>query len=130
MIENFSIVTSSRTQFIDITSRVAEIVEKSNLEEGICWIFVPHTTAAVTINEGADPSVARDILEHLDRMIPQQESYHHLEGNSPAHIKSFLTGSSQVIIIQKGKLLLGTWQSIYLCEFDGPRHRQVMVKIG
>ena len=130
MIENFSIVTSSRTQFIDVTSRVAEIVEKSNLEEGICWIFVPHTTAAVTINEGADPSVARDILEHLDRMIPQQESYHHLEGNSPAHIKSFLTGSSQVIIIQKGKLLLGTWQSIYFCEFDGPRHRQVIVKIG
>jgi len=130
MIENLSLVTSSRTQLIDITSRVAEIVEKSNLEEGICWIFVPHTTAAVTINEGADPSVPRDILEHLDRMVPRQESYHHLEGNSPAHIKSFLIGSSQVIIIQEGKLLLGTWQSIYFCEFDGPRHRRVMVRVG
>jgi len=108
---------------------VEKIVKESKVKEGICWLFVPHTTAGITINEGADPSVRRDILSQLSKMVPFRGDYEHLEGNSPAHIKSSLVGSSKAVFIQEGRLVLGTWQSLYFCEFDGPRHRQVMVKI-
>jgi secondary thiamine-phosphate synthase enzyme len=105
------------------------MVKQTKVEEGICQVFVPHTTAGILINEGADPSVRRDILNQLDKIVPWSGDYQHREGNSPAHIKASLVGSSETIFIENGRLVLGTWQSIYFCEFDGPRHRQVIVKI-
>lgn len=129
MTKKLTIPTHTQTEFIDITSEIQSVVSKSGVKQGICYIFVPHTTAAITINEGADPSVKRDILDQLNKVIPFQGEYQHMEGNSPAHIKASLIGSCQTIFIEKGKLILGTWQSIYFCEFDGPRHRQVRVKI-
>jgi secondary thiamine-phosphate synthase enzyme len=129
LIKNININSSLRSEFIDITARIEEIVEASNISDGVCHLFVPHTTAAVTINEGADPSVKRDIITSLDKLIPHAGDYQHMEGNSDAHIKATLTGSSETILIEKGSLLLGTWQSIYFCEFDGPRSRQLMIKI-
>jgi len=97
--------------------------------EGICHLFIPHTTAAVTINENADPSVTRDILMMLNKLIPSEDDYRHLEGNSPAHIKSSLLGCSETVFVESGKLVLGTWQGIFFCEFDGPRSRKVYVKV-
>jgi len=129
VLKELSLSTRSQVEFIDITSSVQELVQESKVKEGICWVFVPHTTAGVTINEGADPSVKRDILSHLDKLIPLRGDYRHMEGNSAAHIKASLVGSSEVIFIHEGRLLLGTWQSLYFCEFDGPRHRRVMVRI-
>lgn len=129
MIEKLTIPTHSQTELVDITPEVQRVVTQSEVKEGICYIFVPHTTAGITINEGADPSVKRDILNQLNKVIPFQGDYQHMEGNSPAHIKASLVGSSQTVFIEGGKLALGTWQSIYFCEFDGPRHRQVRVKI-
>ena len=129
MLKRFTLSTHSQTEFINITPSVEKIVRESGVKEGVCWVFVPHTTAGITINEGADPSVRRDILSQLNKMVPFRGDYEHLEGNSPAHIKSSLVGSSEAIFIQEGRLVLGTWQSLYFCEFDGPRHRQVMVKI-
>lgn len=129
MIEKLTIPTHSQTELVDITPEVQRVVTQSEVKEGICYIFVPHTTAGITINEGADPSVKRDILSQLNKVIPFQGDYQHMEGNSPAHIKASLVGSSQTVFIDGGKLALGTWQSIYFCEFDGPRHRQVRVKI-
>ena len=114
---------------IDITSEVNKRIKKSGLQEGICLIYCPHTTAGLTINENADPNVVRDILNGLDRLIPEDCSYLHAEGNSPAHIKSSIVGCSQTVIISSGRLSLGTWQSIFFCEFDGPRTRSVWVKI-
>ncbi len=129
MIHTFQVRTSARTDFVDITRQVQEVVEKSNVGEGICYVFVPHTTAAVTINENADPSVPADMGAELNKMVPAHERYQHLEGNSPAHIKASLVGSSQVIFVKSRRLVLGTWQGIFFCEFDGPRNRQVHVKV-
>ena len=129
MTEKLTIPTHSRTELIDITSEIESIVSQSGAHGGICCIFVPHTTAGITINEGADPSVRRDILNQLNSFVPFQGDYQHTEGNSAAHIKSSLFGSCQTVLIENGKLILGTWQSVYFCEFDGPRRRQVHVKI-
>jgi len=108
---------------------VEEVVEKSGVENGICFIFSPHTTAGVTINEGADPSVREDIIYQLNKIVPFSSDYRHLEGNSPAHIKTSLVGSSCTVAIENGKLHLGTWQAIFFCEFDGPRARKLVIKI-
>jgi len=129
VIKHINIDSSKRSEFIDITARIEKLVESSDVSDGVCHLYVPHTTAAVTINEGADPSVKRDIIASLDKLVPHVGDYMHMEGNSAAHIKATLTGSSESILIEKGSLLLGTWQSIYFCEFDGPRSRQLMVKI-
>ncbi|HDH53372.1 MAG TPA: YjbQ family protein [Nitrospirae bacterium] len=127
--KNINVKTGSRTEFIDITSGIQEIVDESGVTNGVCYIYVPHTTAAVTINEGADPSVVTDIVSTLNKLIPHSANYLHMEGNSDAHIKTSLVGSSETVIIEGGKLLLGTWQAIFFCEFDGARHRRVTVKI-
>jgi len=129
MVKVFSVSTSSKVEFVDVTGKIEETVKESGVENGICWVFIPHTTAAVTINEGADPSVRRDIMDRLDRIVPSDGNYSHLEGNSPAHIKASIIGSSEMIVIEGGMLRLGTWQSIYFCEFDGPRSRKMIVKI-
>jgi len=129
LVKKFTLSTNSKTEFIEITPQVERIVKESGVKEGICWVFAPHTTAGITINEGADPSVRQDILNQLTRIVPFRVNYLHLEGNSPAHIKSSIIGVSEAIIIERGKLVLGTWQSLYFCEFDGPRHRQVIVKV-
>jgi secondary thiamine-phosphate synthase enzyme len=115
---------------IDITGRVAQIVKESGIEEGFCHVFTPHTTAAVTINENADPDVQRDILAALDRMVPLSKGYRHSEGNSAAHVKASLFGASQSVFIKEGSLLLGTWQSLFFCEFDGPRTRKVLIRLS
>jgi secondary thiamine-phosphate synthase enzyme len=129
MIQTFQVKTSKQTEFIDITRSVQEAVKKTGMEEGICFIFIPHTTAAVTINENADPSVSQDIIMELNKVVPFQDRYQHLEGNSPAHIKASLIGCSQTVFVESGKLALGTWQGIFFCEFDGPRNRKVYVKV-
>ena len=129
MNKTLTIATRSRNEFVDITSQVRDVVRESGISEGLCTIFVPHTTAGLTINEGADPSVQRDILTHLGKMIPHQGDYRHLEGNSDAHIKASLMGSSQTVFVEEGQLVLGTWQAIYFAEFDGPRRRKVMVRV-
>jgi secondary thiamine-phosphate synthase enzyme len=123
-----SITTQSRSEMIDITSKVEEELNKSGLTDGICVLFVPHTTAGITINEGADPSVVADIQAMLDRLVPWEGSYRHLEGNSAAHIKSSLVGNSVIVLVESGRLKLGTWQGIFFCEFDGPRSRKVHMK--
>ncbi len=129
MIQTFQVKTTTQTEFIDITHSVQEAVQKTGVGDGICIIFIPHTTAAVTINENADPSVIQDIVMELNKIIPFKDQYRHLEGNSPAHIKASLVGCSEFIFIESGKLVLGTWQGIFFCEFDGPRNRKVHVKV-
>ncbi len=129
MFHNFEVKTNWQTELIDITRRVQAVIEKTGTMEGVCYVFIPHTTAAITINENADPSVSRDILMTLNQVIPFQGPYQHMEGNSPAHIKASLLGCSLAILIDAGKLVLGTWQGIFLCEFDGPRDREVYVKV-
>ena len=124
-----SVKTRERTELIDITSDINQLIQKSGTAEGRCMIYVPHTTAAVTINESADPSVKSDILMILNQIIPWEANYRHMEGNSPAHIKSTLVGSSELIAIENRRLILGTWQGIFFCEFDGPRSRKVNVRI-
>jgi len=121
--------THSRTETIDVTRQVAESVRKSGVREGICTIYVPHTTAAVTINEGADPAVRSDIINMLSRLVPFEANYSHTEGNSAAHIKSTIVGVSRTVPIKDGSLTLGTWQSIFFCEFDGPRRRKLYVTV-
>lgn len=128
MIKEISLNTSSRNELVDITNKIEELV--SDVKEGIVTVFCPHTTAAITINEGADPDVKKDILWKLSQLIPKDEDYKHSEGNSDAHIKSSLIGCSESVIVKDGKLVLGTWQSIYFCEFDGPRNRKVIVNIS
>ena len=125
----FTVKSKSRTQLIDITSEIQKAVRPSGISEGLCMLYVPHTTAAITINESADPSVASDIMMVLDEVIPWKADYRHLEGNSPAHIKSTLVGASEVIAIENGSLVLGTWQGIFFCEFDGPRTRSVHMRL-
>jgi secondary thiamine-phosphate synthase enzyme len=129
MIQTLQVRSSKQTEFIDITRLVQEIVQKAGVEDGLCILLVPHTTAAVTINENADPSVPRDIVMELNKIVPFEDRYQHTEGNSPAHIKSSLIGCSQTLFIESGELLLGTWQGIFFCEFDGPRNRQVHIKV-
>lgn len=121
--------TSSTTEFINITRFIKNAVQETGVRNGLCMIFVPHTTAGVTINENADPSVVRDILKEVNKVIPFDDGYNHLEGNSAAHIKASLFGASETIIIEDGNLVLGTWQGIFFCEFDGPRSRKVIMKI-
>ena len=125
----FSVKTHASSQMIDITAQVRSILRESRVEKGLCCVFVPHTTAAVTINENADPDVPRDILAQIDKTIPLRGDYLHSEGNSAAHIKASLFGASETVIVEKGSLVLGTWQSIFFCEFDGPRTRQVYIQI-
>ncbi len=124
-----TVKTNSRTEFVDITSKIREVVQSSGVEDGLCALYVPHTTGAVTINESADPAVKADIQMILNRVIPWEAEYRHMEGNSPAHIKSSLIGASELIPIEKGRLTLGTWQGVFFCEFDGPRTRKLQVKI-
>uniref|UniRef100_A0A7C3Z113 YjbQ family protein n=1 Tax=Desulfobacca acetoxidans TaxID=60893 RepID=A0A7C3Z113_9BACT len=121
--------TASKTELIDLTARVQQVVAASGVREGLCHVFVPHTTAGVTINENADPSVKADILLVLNKLISDREPYRHREGNSPAHIKASLVGPQLTVIVSQGRLLLGTWQGIFFCEFDGPRPRRVHIKV-
>jgi secondary thiamine-phosphate synthase enzyme len=121
MIRQFTLQTSKRNEFIDITARIQDMIEE--VSEGVITVYSPHTTTAVTINENADPDVPRDILKKLEQLVPQRDNFSHMEGNSDAHIKASLFGSSVRVIIKNGQLLLGTWQSIFFCEFDGPRTR-------
>ena len=121
--------TSQRTQWVDLTAEVADCLRRSECKHGSVLVYVPHTTAGVTINENADPSVAADMMGFLDRMVPRDSAFKHAEGNSDAHIKASLIGSSVRVIVRDGRLCLGTWQGIYFCEFDGPRHREVWVHI-
>ncbi|AGB40373.1 secondary thiamine-phosphate synthase enzyme [Halobacteroides halobius DSM 5150] len=129
MINSFTVQTNQHSQLVDITLQIQEVIDQTQVNEGICVVFIPHTTAAVTINENADPTVKGDILTKLENLIPWNDNYKHLEGNSAAHLKASLVGSSEQIIIENGKLELGTWQGIYLAEFDGPRTRKVQVKL-
>jgi secondary thiamine-phosphate synthase enzyme len=115
---------------IDITDRIRALLKESRIRSGICHVFVPHTTAAVTINENADPDVPRDILSELDKIVPHNDHYRHVEGNSAAHIKASIVGASETLLIENGDLVLGTWQSIFFCEFDGPRTRRVIVRLA
>jgi len=120
--------TQAREELVDITARVREALVSSGVKDGICYVYVPHTTAAVTINESADPSVKEDILMTLRKIVPDSLPYRHSEGNSPAHVKASLIGSSVKVIVEEGQLSLGTWQGIFFCEFDGPRSRRVFIK--
>ena len=129
MLNKLSIRTHSRSELMDITALVRDVIHKSKIENGICYVFVPHTTAGITINENADPSVRQDILMGLDKLVPWQGDYTHLEGNAAAHIKASLVGSSETIPVEKGDLVLGTWQGVFFAEFDGPRRREVWIKI-
>ena len=125
----FEIRTTSHTQMINITAKVQQAVAESGVKDGLCLIFIPHTTAAVTINENADPDVVRDFTMEINKIVPWEDGYHHMEGNSAAHLKSSMIGFSEQVIIEDGRLLLGTWQGIYFCEYDGSRRRRVIVKI-
>lgn len=127
--KSFSVATRSRSAFVNITDEVAKAVRDSGVKEGLAVVFVPHTTAGVTINENADPCVREDIVEHLNRAVPDDAEYTHCEGNSPAHVKASMMGSSVTVIVSGGRLALGTWQGIYLAEFDGPRTRNVFVEV-
>ena len=130
MVYEINLKTTGRNQFIDITRQAESVVLQSGVKRGICVVYAPHTTAAVTINENADPTVREDIIAVLDKLVPWREPfYKHAEGNSAAHVKSSLVGCSVTVIVQNGRLLLGTWQGIYFCEFDGPRTRRVFVKV-
>jgi secondary thiamine-phosphate synthase enzyme len=124
-----AVKTQSRTELVDITGQVRDAVREAGLRDGVCMVYVPHTTAAVTINENADPTVKGDILKVLNKVIPWDDDYRHLEGNSAAHIKSTLVGASELVAVVGGKLQLGTWQGIFFCEFDGPRRRKVQVHL-
>lgn len=128
MKETIEIKTSQRTEMVDVTARVQQVVDNSGVDDGMVICFVPHTTAGITINENADPDVTTDILGKLNKEIPADEGYRHAEGNSDAHIKSTLVGASQTVLIEAGSLVLGRWQGIYFCEFDGPRRRQLIIR--
>jgi secondary thiamine-phosphate synthase enzyme len=128
-VEKINVRTTKRIDLIDITDETQRVVSKSNIRDGICFVFCPHTTAGLTINENADPAVKEDIVNTLNKIVPESARYSHGEGNADSHIKSSLFGSSVEVFIQDGQLALGTWQGIYFCESDGPRSRQVWVKI-
>jgi secondary thiamine-phosphate synthase enzyme len=129
MMETLKIRTDRQTQFVDVTLQVERVVKASAVSSGVCYVYVPHTTAAVTINEHADPDVATDVEGVLDRLVPHSGPYRHSEGNSDSHAKAILVGASQVIFVEGGKLALGRWQGIFFCEFDGPRERKMHVKV-
>jgi secondary thiamine-phosphate synthase enzyme len=129
MLRYIEIRSKARTEFIDITGEIREVLRKVNVSSGVCHLFVLHTTAGITVNEGADPAVQRDINFYLNKMVPPDHFFTHAEGNSDAHIKSTIVGASQTIVVENGRPLLGTWQAIYFCEFDGPRPRKVAIKI-
>lgn len=130
MLKEFTIRTNTQVEFVKITTQIQRLVEETGIQEGLCHIYIPHTTAGVTINEGADPDVARDIVMELNKIVPFEDGYLHREGNSAAHIKASMMGSSVAVFIQNGKLMLGTWQAIFFCEFDGPRTRRVLVQVS
>lgn len=129
MLIQMNIKTSKHTQMINITGTVQKAVTESGVKGGICTIFIPHTTAAVTINENADPDVVRDFTMEINKIVPWEDGYQHMEGNSAAHLKASMIGFSEQIIIDDGRLVLGTWQGVYFCEFDGPRSRKLYLKI-
>ena len=129
MLKYLTVKSRSRTELVNITDEVKDLLRTSNVSNGVCHLFVLHTTAAITINEGADPAVQRDIASFLNKLIPQDPYFTHGEGNSDAHIKSSLVGTTATILIDNARLVLGTWQAIYLCEFDGPRERRIAVKV-
>ncbi|PKM83704.1 MAG: hypothetical protein CVU88_01620 [Firmicutes bacterium HGW-Firmicutes-13] len=126
--QTIDVNTTQRTQFIDLTYQVERLVKEEGIEDGVCCLYVPHTTAGLTINENADPAVVQDIINTLNNLIPFEGNYRHMEGNSAAHIKASMMGSSINILVRGGKLILGTWQGAYFCEFDGPRSRKVFAK--
>ena len=127
--KTITLETKSRSEMIDITAAVQKAVREEQIENGFCLVYTPHTTAAITINENADPDVPRDILSALEKAVPFSAQYRHMEGNSAAHAKSSLVGASELVMIENGRLVLGTWQAIFFCEFDGPRTRKVWIKI-
>jgi len=126
---SFKVRTERRVQLLDVTRKVAQLVEQALVVDGVCYVFVPHTTAGVTINEGADPDVARDIEAQLGRMVPKDADYRHSEGNSDSHIKTVLVGPTVTAPVRQGKLSLGTWQAVFFCEWDGPRTRTIEVRV-
>jgi secondary thiamine-phosphate synthase enzyme len=125
-----NVKTRSRAEMKDITSSVQEEISKTGVTNGICTVYVPHTTAGITINEGADPAVCQDIINKLNELVPHHAGYRHMEGNADSHIKASMMGSAVSVILENGRLVLGTWQKIFFCEFDGPRSRKVYIKIG
>lgn len=127
--QTLTVRTERRTQLLDVTAEVQKAVSAARISKGICYLYVPHTTAGITINECADPDVARDVESALDRLIPKTEPYRHSEGNSDSHIKSVLVGGSQVVFVEGGRLALGRWQGIFFCEFDGPRERKLLLNV-
>ena len=127
--KTITVKTNSREQLLDVTSQIQQAINNSPYDSGFVFCFVPHTTAAITINENADPDVKRDIIYKLNKEIPQQDNYHHAEGNSDAHLKASLFGFSEQILFENKKIILGTWQGIYFCEFDGPRNRKLIIKV-
>lgn len=127
--QSFDVRTTAREQVVDVTASVGEIVTRSGVRDGIAWVFVPHTTAGVTLQENADPTVKSDTLRLLARLIPQDGGFEHGEGNADAHIKASLVGAAQAVLVEGGRLRLGTWQGVWFCEFDGPRTRHVLVKV-
>jgi secondary thiamine-phosphate synthase enzyme len=128
-IHTLTVKTTRRTQLVNVTAQVQQAVEKSRMASGVCYVYVPHTTAAIMINECADPAVASDLEGAFDRLIPFEGPYRHAEGNSDSHMKSVLVGASQTIFVEAGKLKLGRWQGIFFCEFDGPRDRHLQIKV-
>jgi secondary thiamine-phosphate synthase enzyme len=127
--QTLNVKTNQRTQLVDVTAQVQKAVASSGVAEGICYLYVPHTTAAITINECADPDVARDVEGALDRLVPVTGPYRHSEGNSDSHVKAALVGTNQIVFVKSGKLNLGRWQGVFFCEFDGPRDRKLHVKV-
>lgn len=130
MMYTLQVKSVKRSQMIDVTGQVQSVVANSGIKKGICYLYVPHTTSAITINEGADPNVTVDILTSLENLVPWKKNYKHREGNAAAHIKTSLVGSSERIFIENGSLVLGTWQRIFLCDFDGPRTRKLHVRVA
>ena len=130
MLKTISVKTSAQTEMVDVTSQVQGELSKSGIEEGRLTLYVPHTTAAITINEGVDPAVKADILMVLNQMVPWKANYKHMEGNSPAHVKTSLVGSAETLLVSGTRLVLGTWQRIFFCEFDGPRNRKLHLQIA
>jgi len=129
MIKKLEIKTNSRAEIIDITDKIQKVISESKIKSGICIIYVPHTTAGITVNENYDPSVRLDILDYLEKIAPPSAKYKHTEGNADSHIKTSVVGSSATLVIEDGKILLGSWQGIMFCEFDGPRGRKLIIKI-
>ena len=127
--ETLRVKTGRRTQLVDVTAEVERVVAESGVASGVCYVYVPHTTAGVTINEHADPDVASDLEGVFDRLVPRSKAYRHAEGNTDSHAKAVMVGASQTILVEEGRLVLGRWQGIFFCEFDGPRERKIFVKV-